>query len=230
MKSKLFGFVFLFVFTPLFLKAQECVFFFPQKVGTELELTSYDKKGKETAITRQKLLKKEVADGKERILIESTLYDDKNNELAKTEVEGSCSDGNYYFNMNNYLNNPSMGAYQNMEVEISSDNLILPGHMKAGDILPGGNITAKITNSGIPIMTFSVDVSDRKVEAIEDITTPAGTFSCYRISYDVETKVMIKVKSKSIEWYAKNVGVVKSESYDSKGKLSGSMLLTSFKK
>ena len=42
--------------------------------------------------------------------------------------------------------------------------------------------------------------------------------------------LMINVKMKATEWYAKNVGMVKSESYTSDGKLAGSTLLTGLKK
>ena len=80
------------------------------------------------------------------------------------------------------------------------------------------------------IMNMSVSITNRKVEAVENITTPAGTFECYKITYDVATKMMINVKMKATEWYAKNVGMVKSESYTSDGKLAGSTLLTGLKK
>ena len=79
-------------------------------------------------------------------------------------------------------------------------------------------------------MNMNISISNRKVEAAENLTTPAGTFECYKISCDVAIKMMINVKTKSIEWYAKGVGMVKSESYNTDGKLMGSNVLTSFKK
>jgi len=77
---------------------------------------------------------------------------------------------------------------------------------------------------------MTVNVSNRKVEAVESLTTPAGTFECYKISYDVATKMMINVKTKGVEWFSKGVGMVKSETYDSAGKLLGSNVLASVKK
>ena len=41
---------------------------------------------------------------------------------------------------------------------------------------------------------------------------------------------MFKVKMSGIEWIAKNIGVVKSESYNKKGKLESSTLLTKITK
>jgi hypothetical protein len=76
-------------------------------------------------------------------------------------------------------------------------------------------------------MTMVVKVYDRKVEAVEDVTTPAGTFSCYKLSYTVESKTMFTIIAKSTDWIAKRVGVVRSESFDKNGKLTGYMVLKS---
>jgi hypothetical protein len=78
-------------------------------------------------------------------------------------------------------------------------------------------------------MTMTVKVYNRKVEAIENITTPAGSFECSKITYNIDTKVGLSVKLTGIEWVSKNVGVVRSESYNTKGKLQGYTLLTSLK-
>jgi len=79
-------------------------------------------------------------------------------------------------------------------------------------------------------MTMTINISNRKVEAVESLTTPAGTFECYKISYDVATKMMVNVKSKGVEWYTAGIGMIKSETYSSDGKLLGSNILTSLKK
>jgi hypothetical protein len=70
---------------------------------------------------------------------------------------------------------------------------------------------------------------NRKVEALESITTPAGTFECYKLTYDMEIKSMIKMTVKATQWVARNVGAVKTESFDKNGKLVGYSLLTAFR-
>jgi hypothetical protein len=79
-----------------------------------------------------------------------------------------------------------------------------------------------------------VKIFNRKVEAKEDITTPAGNFTCYKISYDMEssTKVMgmnNKVNLKGVDYVSEGTGVVKTESYNKKGSLSSYSLLTGYK-
>jgi len=78
-------------------------------------------------------------------------------------------------------------------------------------------------------MTMVVKIYDRKVEAIEDMTTPAGTFSCYKMTSTIETKTMFTVIVKSTDWMAKKVGSVRSETFDKNGNLTGYSVLTSMK-
>jgi hypothetical protein len=102
--------------------------------------------------------------------------------------------------------------------------------MKAGDLLKNGDMKIAFSSGGMTIMNMSFSVTNRKVEAVESVTTPAGTFDCYKISFDVATKMMVNVKTKGVEWYAKGVGMVKTETYSTDGKLLGSNILTSIKK
>lgn len=80
------------------------------------------------------------------------------------------------------------------------------------------------------IVTCSVILSNRVVETYEEITTEAGTFNCYLITYDLKTISTITVSQFIKEWYSKEVGVVKTETYNKKGKLTSTKLLTEFEK
>jgi hypothetical protein len=117
-----------------------------------------------------------------------------------------------------------------MEVSVEGGSLEMPSGMKAGDMLKDGDLKMSFSSGGMNVMNMAVSVTNRKVEAVENLTTPAGTFECYKISYDIATKMMgINVKMKGIEWYAKGVGMVKSETYNKDAKLQGSMVLNALK-
>ena len=78
---------------------------------------------------------------------------------------------------------------------------------------------------------MSADVTNRKVESIEDVTVTGGSFKCYKFTSDVNVSAMgFKTKTKSAEWYAKGIGVVKSESYDKNGSVQSHMELVEVKK
>ena len=68
------------------------------------------------------------------------------------------------------------------------------------------------------------------VVGMESVTTPAGTFYCYKINHETSSKDMLQtVTSKSASWIVEGVGTVKSESYDRRGRLLGSTELVSLK-
>ena len=77
-------------------------------------------------------------------------------------------------------------------------------------------------------LNFILTIYNRKVDAEESLKTPAGTFNCVKISQSQHLKAMISMDTNSIEWYAEGVGLVRSESYNKKGKLMGYSLLTAF--
>ncbi|MBE0641630.1 MAG: hypothetical protein IH599_06305 [Bacteroidales bacterium] len=119
-----------------------------------------------------------------------------------------------------------LGSLEGMEMEVSGDELEIPEKLSVGQTLDDGEIVIKVMNQGMAMMNMAVKVFNRKVEAKEKITTPAGSFDCYKLSYDVESKVMLKISSKGEEWIAEGIGVVKTATYSKAGKLTGYSLIT----
>jgi hypothetical protein len=132
--------------------------------------------------------------------------------------------------MDAYLDKNSMAAYQNMDIKVDVEQMTLPSNLKAGQVLNDGRVTAEISNNGIKILTINTLITDRKVEGFEKVTTPAGTFDCVKITYTLETKMMFKITMSGAEWFAKDVGVVKTEAYNKKGKLESSSMITKIEK
>ncbi|MBA7528842.1 hypothetical protein ES705_21033 [subsurface metagenome] len=196
--------------------AQDCTLYFPADEGTILEVEHFDRKGNLTGSATQKIINMETSGSSMFWTVQNTIKDDKGEELMNTEMTFECRDGIFYFDINNYLSGESMAAFESMEFRIEGDNLEFPPGMKAGDVLKDGQIRMIIEE--MPAMNTT---TNRTVEAVENITTGAGTFECFKISYDIETKAMMTFRAKGTEWIAKDVGVVRSESYNRNGKLTG---------
>ena len=114
-------------------------------------------------------------------------------------------------------------------MSVMSEDMEFPANLQPGQALKDARVKLSVRES-LTKLSYSICISKRKVEAIEDITSPAGTFSCYKITSDIELKKEGKnLSAKSAEWYAKNVGIVRSESYNPNGKLTQYTLLTDFK-
>ena len=66
------------------------------------------------------------------------------------------------------------------------------------------------------------------MEGEESISTPAGTFDCFVITHDFETKMGLKIIGKSKQWLAEGVGLVKQINYSKNGKVNSSSEPTKF--
>ena len=211
------------------LNAQEI--FFPTKEGTVLVYKSFDKKDKETGTTRYTITKinGNGSDLDITYLIES--IDSKDKLVFKDEITIQLKGDKLYCDMSNFINKAAFQQEGEIpaEIQITGNNMEIPSNPNPGDLLPDASVEMAM-KMGFVNMKMSANVTNRKVEAIEDVTVAAGTFKGYKFSGDVNTVAMgIKVNAKSTEWYAKGVGIVKSESFDKNGKLQSRMELIELK-
>ena len=213
--------------------AQECRMFFPSAVGNVIELTQFDKNGSPVSYSTQRILKRNESSKGLMVRYQQTLTDAKDGKTFTNEMEVKCVGDKFYVDMNDLFKGMNLESYQaapEMKVTVDGDDLYYPSDLKAGSVLPDGKVSAKISTGGFTMLTMYVNLSNRKCEGIESVTTTAGTFECYKISQDVEAKAIAKVLSTEISWLAEGIGLVKSESYDKKGKLMGSYQLTKIEK
>jgi len=215
----------------------QCNTYFNFKEGTEYEMTHYSAKDKVTGKSISQILSVEDNSGVLTALIKGTAFDNKGKEITSMNFEYICDQGVLKMDLKRFIPKDMFGSDADIEFELEGDYLELPESLEIGQSLKDGMIEGKMTMEGNPAManmTMSVKIFNRKVEAKEDITTPAGNFNCYKISYDMEssTKVMgmnNKVNLKGVDYVSEGTGVVKTESYNKKGDLSSYSLLTWYK-
>lgn len=214
----------LFLFTAIILlgtvlNAQEI--FFPTKVGTILVYKTFDKKNKETNKVRYTIRNVKIngSDMDITYLVES--IDPKEKEIFKEEITIHKKGDMLYFDMSNFINKAAFQQNGEIpaEIQITGNNMEIPSNPKPGETLPDANVEMAM-KLGFINLKMSALVTNRKVEDIENITVKAGTFKGYKFSSEVNASAMgIKTKSNNIDWYAKGIGIVKTESYDKNSKL-----------
>lgn len=222
----------LILFVSIHTIAQDCEPYIPMEEGVEFEMETYNAKGKLDSKSKQKIIKKTNVDGNLEATIHVDIYDKKDKLTSSTDYKIVCKNGIFMVDMQTMLDPEQMAAYTAMEVKVDGDFLEIPSNLSAGQKLNDGHLKVTVTMQAMPIAKITIDVTNRIVEKMESITTPAGTFDCAKITYDVASKVsFIKVNVSVKEWYSKGVGLVKTESYKQKdGKLMSYSLLTNFKK
>ena len=194
----------------------DCTAYFPMREGAEFVIKNYNSKGKYQGKAEHKVLSKDDSGGNLQVSVASKIFDKKDKELTSMEYQVRCVDGQFEFKMTGGLSMDQM-AGAGMNTTVDGDFLDIPADASPGQDLKDGSVTVNINEA----MRITTTISNRKVEAIEEITTEAGTFECIKITYDIETKMLMTIRGSAAEWYAKEVGMVRSESYNKKGKLAG---------
>lgn len=222
--------VLLFLAAGLALPGQDCQDFFPQKEGVVLNYVNYDKKDKVTGSSEMSFKEKKQGADFTSVVFSSTYKDKKGEAQFENEVEVDCKDGVLYFSSSKFLDPSTMSAYESMEVEVDASHMEMPLNAKAGNELQDGSVTAVVSNNGMKLITISVKVFNRRVEALETMDTPAGSFECIKTSYDALSEIgFVKVNISAVEWYCPDVGTIRSESYNKNGKLTSYTILESIK-
>lgn len=211
------------------LNAQET--FFPTKEGTILIYKSFDKKNKVSGVMQYTITKVNVSGSNIDITYLCESIDNKEKLVFKEEITVHQKGDILYVDMGNFLNKAAFQQEGKIpaEVEVKGNNMELPLNPSPGQILPDASVEMAL-KMGFVNMKMSANVTNRKVEAVEEISVLGGSFRCYKFSGDVNSVVMgLKVQAKTVEWFAKGVGSVKSESYDKKGDLTGRTELVEIK-
>lgn len=210
-----------FVLASSAVKAQNCEIYDDYREGSTIKSVYYDDKDKATGFTLTTVKeKKKDADGVSIQFQQN--YNNYEDYSFESEFLIRCKNGEVIVDMQKFIDPSSMTAYEGMEFEVSADDLSIPENASVGDELNGGTVTVSV-NTGTPVkITIAVTLSNRVVAGKETVVTPAGTFECTKITYDILSQIgFLKIKSSATEYYSKKDGVIKTETFNKKGKLSG---------
>lgn len=218
----------LFVFIGTSYAQTDCRPYVPTNKGATWEITNYNAKGKVQGTVSYELLDKVVSGNDVTFKIKSVAFDKKGKEVYTNEFEAVCKDGKFDFGMAFKMDGNQLQAYKDMDVQVDASKFEIPDmDAPAGTTLDDSTLSINVAGGIMPIK-MNIEITDRKIGKREDLTTPAGTFDCIVLSQTIYTKMVMKITASSKEWYSENVGMVRSESYNKKGKLMGYSELTKF--
>lgn len=108
------------------------------------------------------------------------------------------------------------------ELKLKGDNsFTIKKHASAGESIPDRTYSL-ISN----MLKNEINISGAAYMGEEKVSTTAGKFDCIKISYLKRTKIVLKTETVRVtEWYAEGIGLVKSESYNTKGEPDGKTIL-----
>lgn len=195
--------------------AQNCNDFWLMQKGKTIEMTSTSSKGKANGINRYVIMDQTKEGNAIMSDVAFELIDEKGKEVAKGTMSMKCVEGNYQVDMRQFIPQQSMEQMKDLESD-AVFFLSYPASMSVGDELEPGEANIAVSSSGID-MTIEINIIDRKVTGKEKVTTPAGSWDCFKITSQTATRMKvagigIPIKSSSTEYFAPGFGIVKSES------------------
>lgn len=203
------------------LKAQNsCSPYYPSTEGQTLVIHQLNKKGK--LITASEHIVTQVSDS--IINFQTKLRDKKGKEIVTGSFKVQCQNGITHLEPEAVVPAGQLQQYESMEYTISGSGLTFPNTLTVGETLDDGDISMEIDAA---IMTLKMDIAmtDRKVIRTEEVTTPAGTFNCYVITYN-NTLTMATSKTQfATQWITQGIGMVKQEMRKANGKLVSQSIL-----
>ena len=191
--------------------------------GVVIDATTYDGNAKVVGLQSSTVMK--VYNEKGVTISEMDMKSTNGEGKDEQAIKGiyKCDGKNFIMDMASFLGNAKQGT------TISASGLFFPLSLSAGETLPDANHTISMSSGGKNMKIIS-EIKNRKVEAKESITIPAGKFEAYKISavIDATTEMdgMTEEMKKSIQevkkrmgetrfiiWYAPELTILKMEMY-----------------
>ena len=213
MKPTFFLFLLCLAVSPAF--SQNCNYYYLQN-GKTAEITFYTNKGEESGKSVYSVTAANKSGSTTTATVQSEMFSKKGKTIAKGTNNMKCDNGILMVDLKAFIS-PEQAEQIKADAKASDIYLSYPASMKVGDVLPDGKMNLDIQQDNGMKTNVDVKITDRKVDAEESVTTPAGTWKCYKISYHSAIKIAIMgigipIKSDITEWFAPNFGVVKTES------------------
>jgi len=221
------------LFAAFYSSAQDCKNYYFMTNNAKVQMTMYDKKGKESGIQTWNITDVKNTGSSFSSTVSTVFTDEKGKEITKSNGTYICDGGMLKADIKMSM---PQGQAQGPTAAAQMDAAYIeyPSGMAAGQALKDASFEMDTETNGMKShVTFNQ--TNRKVATSEKITTPAGSWDAYKISYDgfFRIKMMgigVPMNLKVTEWFVPGFGIVKSETFDKKGNLMGSSMLTSITK
>lgn len=125
---------------------QSCDLYFPLVKNAEYEIVIYSarqkKKGRILYVVKEVSQKGNTMEAQ----MLSQLYDHKDKLSTENNYNLLCEDNQTMIDMRAYINPETMDAYQDMDIKMEGDHLMVPSLLQIGQSLPEGTMTMLVSD------------------------------------------------------------------------------------
>lgn len=193
----------------------QCGYYFFQHNKT-VTIGIFNKKGSPDGKVVYKTGAAAISGGSSTATLRSEVFDRKDKSIAVSSGTVECRGGMLLMDMKMMLAPQQSSELQPAEASGKGMYLEYPASLSVGQELKDGRFEMDMKMAtGVPA-SVSMDITGRNVAAKEKISTPAGSWEAYKITYQSKTVINmgfgIPFKMEMTEWFVPGFGVVRTES------------------
>lgn len=212
------------LFVSIISAQNNCSKYYPSGEGKTYVIHHLDKRDKVSSVTEYTILD-QTAGG---LKVKTEVKEDNGDNIVTGTFDVKCDGENTWIEPEALVSPGLMEQYKNMEYSITGDGLSIPNSLSVGQKLPDGEVIMSV-DAGVMTMNVTINMTDREVVREEQVTTDAGTFNCFVITYTNTVEMGMRRTFNCTQWIAKGVGMVKEESYKQNGKRMSKSILQQIK-
>ena len=205
--------------------SQDCSNYYYLQNNKTIEITITNSKGKESGKMIYSISDSKKNGSSASATINSEFISAKGETITKGTSNVKCANGVMQMDMKVFIPPAQLEQMKSGSASANDVYLEYPATMNIGDQLKDGLLNMDYESAGGMKSSINVAITERKVEAKESVTTPAGTWECYKITANnkITSKIAnidIPIKLSVTEWFAPGFGIVKTESRTGKTEIT----------
>jgi len=207
------------------LSAQDCSNYYYLQNNKTVEMTISNNKGKESGKMIYKISDTKKSGSSVTATINSEFVDTKGKTITSATNNVKCVNGVMQMDMKVFIPAAQQEQIKSGTASASDVYLEYPANMNVGDQLKDGEMNMDYESASGLKSSIEISITERKIEGKESVSTPAGTWECFKISSKnkITSRIAgigIPIKMDVTEWFAPGFGVVKTESKTGKTEIS----------
>ncbi|QIL74585.1 hypothetical protein [Hymenobacter sp. HDW8] len=225
--------------TPATSSSLDCTHPFGLASYMELVYSITDDRGKPAGTIRQRVVSLGSQTNKKKTittntaLVKSGFYDVRNRLIRMQDLTYGCRQDTTFTDGMSEIEFKNLSSFRDRRLAYTPVGLAWPNQPTVGTMLPGGGVSVQVSSTAVNIAQVNTTVRRRRiVSGPAPLVTPAGTFQCYKVESEREAStapredMVMRTRTRVVDYYSPAVGIVKTEVYNKNGKLAETRLLT----
>lgn len=195
--------------------AQDCSTYYLLQNNKTIEMTAYNRKGDPDGKQVYSITDVKNSGGSFTANFQSEMFNKKGKSQVKANGTAKCKDGIMFVDAKVMMPPAQQEQMGPTDAKVENVYIEYPRNMQPGETLKDANLDMEWENKGMK-QSVSLIINNRKVEAKESVTTTAGTWDCFKITYKMRITIKIvgigvPANVEGTEWFAPGFGIVKNE-------------------